>query len=92
MAELGLPWQIALMVVAPVIGALFGLVMHTRKIQGDLRVEMAHFKAFAAEKYVPFGAQVAFEREVVRRLERIEDKLDAQAKAFTGVIAGVLDE
>ena len=52
----------------------------------------AHFKAFAAEKYVPFATQVAFEREVVRRLERIEDKLDAQAKAFTGVIAGVLDE
>ncbi len=52
----------------------------------------AHFKAFAAEKYVPFVAQVAFEREVVRRLERIEDKLDAQTKAFTGVIAGMLDE
>jgi len=41
---------------------------------------------------VPFAAQVAFEREVVRRLERIEDKLDAQTKAFTRVIAGVLDE
>ncbi len=52
----------------------------------------ADFKALAAEKYVPFAAQVAFEREVVRRLERIEDKLDTQAKAFTGVMAGVLDE
>ena len=92
MSELGFPLQIVLMVAAPVIGALFGLVLHTRKVQGDLRVEMAHFKAFAAEKYVPFAAQVAFEREVVRRLERIEDKLDAQTKAFTRVIAGVLEE
>ncbi len=41
---------------------------------------------------MPVAAQVAFEREVVRRLERIEDKLDAQTKAFTGVIAGMLDE
>ena len=47
------------------------------------------------ERYVPFSAQAAFEQEVVRRLERIEDKLDAQTKAFTGVtgvIAGMLDE
>ncbi|GEM_PF-2792893 len=41
---------------------------------------------------MPFAAQVAFEREVVRRLERIEDKLDVQTKAFTRVIAGVLEE
>ncbi len=41
---------------------------------------------------MPFAAQIAFEREVMRRLERIEDKLDAQSKAFTGLIAGVLDE
>ncbi len=41
---------------------------------------------------MPFSAQAAFEQEVVRRLERIEDKLDAQTKVFTGVIAGMLDE
>ncbi len=50
------------------------------------------FKAYAAERYVPFSAQATFEQEIVRRLERIEDKLDAQTKAFTGVIANMLDE
>ncbi len=32
--------------------------------------------AAIAETYVPIEAQNTFEKEVVRRLERIEDKLD----------------
>ncbi len=91
MPELAIPWQLFALVEAPAIGALFGLVLHARKGLGDLRVELAEYKTRVAERYVPFPAQAAFEREVVRRLERIEDKLDAQANTFASMLAGVAD-
>ncbi len=36
---------------------------------------------------MPYPTQAAFEKEVMHRLERIEDKLDAQIKAFATAIA-----
>ncbi len=37
---------------------------------------------------MPYSTQVAFEKEVMHRLERIEDKLDVQIKAFATGLAG----
>ncbi len=81
MAELALPWPVLAALVASALGGLFGLVLHTRKALSDLRVELADYKTQVAERYVPFAAQAAFEDEVVRRLERIEDLLHQQLSA-----------
>ncbi len=91
MPELAIPWQIVALIEAPAIGALFGLVLHTRKGFSDLRVSFAEYKTNVAERYVPYRAQAAFEKEVMRRLERIEDKLDAQAGAYAAALAGSLE-
>lgn len=85
MAELLLPWQVIVLVAVPAFGAVFGIVLHTRKQLGDLRVELANYRTRVAERYVPAAALDAFESEVMRRLERIEDKLDAQAGAVAAV-------
>ena len=82
-----IPWQIVALVEAPALGALFGLVLHTRKLIADQRVALADYKTRAAERYVPFAVQDAFEKEVMRRLERIEDKLDTQAEHFATALA-----
>ena len=50
--------------------------------------ELADYKTHVAERYVPFSTQAAFEKEVMHRLERIEDKLDAQIKAFASGLGG----
>ena len=92
MTDFAIPWQLIALVVAPALGALFGLVMHARKGVSDLRVELADYKTRVAERYVPYPAQAAFEKEVMRRLDRIEDKLDAQARTFASVLASVADD
>ncbi|MFQ5783624.1 MAG: hypothetical protein ACE5H8_02220 [Alphaproteobacteria bacterium] len=91
MIDVAIPWQVVALIGAPALGTLFGLVLHTRKAQSDLRVELADYKTHVAERYVTYAAQDAFEKEVVRRLERIEDKLDEQAQAFAAGL-GVLRE
>ena len=75
------------LVQAPAIGALFGLVVHTRKLIADQRVALADYKTRVAERYVPFSVQDAFEKEAMRRLERTEDKLDTQAEHFATALA-----
>ena len=82
-----IPWQIVALVEALALGALFGLVLHTRKLIADQRVALADYKTRVAERYVPYAVQDAFEKEVMRRLERIEDKLDAQAETFASALA-----
>ncbi len=76
MGEVPAPWLLALGV--PAFGGLWLFVVHSRKAVADLRVELAEYKAHVAERYVPYAAQAAFEREVMRRLERIEDLLHRQ--------------
>ena len=40
---------------------------------------------------MPYPTQAAFEKEVMHRLERIEDKLDAQINAFASGLAAARD-
>lgn len=76
MIDLSGPWQIISFVEAPAIVTMFGFVMRNARRLGELRVELADYRTHIAENYVPVEAQNAFEKEVVHRLERIEDKLD----------------
>ena len=41
-------------------------------------IPITDYKTQVAERYVPFAAQATFAKEVVRRLERIEDLLHRQ--------------
>ena len=91
MPDFAIPWPLIAVVGAPAFGALFGLVLHTRKGISDQRVALADYKTHVAEHYVPYSTQAAFEKEVMHRLERIEDKLDAQIKAFATGLAGARD-
>ncbi len=88
MPDVAVPWQVIALVGTPALGALFGLVLHTRRQAADQRVALADYRTHVAERYVPVAVQDAFEKEVMRRLERIEDKLDAQAEAFAAALAG----
>ena len=88
MPDVAVPWQVIAFVGTPALGALFGLVLHTRRQIADQRVALADYRTHVAERYVPVVVQDAFEKEVMRRLERIEDKLDAQAEAFAAALAG----
>lgn len=81
MIDLTVPWQFVAFVEAPAMATMFGFIMRNAKRLGDLRVELAEYNARTAERYLPIEAQNAFEREIVRRLERIEDKLDRVASA-----------
>ena len=62
MADLTVPWQLVALVEAPALGALFGLVLHTRKLIADQRVALADYKTRVAERYVPFAVQDASRR------------------------------
>lgn len=76
MIDVSGPWQIVSFVEAPAILTMFGFVMRNARRLGELRVELAEYRTRVAERYVPIEAQYSFEKEIVRRLERIEDKLD----------------
>ncbi len=78
MADLVVPWPAIAVIAASALGGVYGLVLHARRALADLRVELADYKTQVAERYVPFAAQATFAREVVRRLERIEDLLHRQ--------------
>ncbi len=78
MADLVVPWPAIAVIAASALGGVYGLVLHARRALADLRVELADYKTQVAERYVPYAAQAAFAKEVVRRLERIEDLLHRQ--------------
>ncbi len=88
MPDLAVPWQVIALVGAPALGALFGLVLHTRRQIADQRVALADYRTHVAERYVSVAAQDAVEQEVMRRRVGREDKLDAQSEAFAAELAG----
>lgn len=90
--DVAIPWPLIAVVGTPLLGGLWALTLHTRRVLGDLRVELADYRTHVAERYVTLVAVKALERELSRRLERIEDKLDVQAKAVGVALAGGIED